>query len=364
MDQELRETLAERAEAIDVPPDAWERLRSRVTQPGAPPGKQSLWRRLRPGRVLEVAAVGAMVAGLLFVAAVRNEPPANYSGSYAGLTLEEHPLEVDPENPKFPMLAPEEVRAQRKDWRETSPEARAKAASEILAPSGHRIVPKAYGGSTLFDLYRGDEVVLAGIYHFTNITANSKGDRFLFRAFTNDDRYLMVDETGARELEPADIMRHGWTVPEYVGDDLVAVEATHPVYTVTRGGKPVWTWTDTKQRANHPVRQLTAWGDRWVVEVDNMIIVDGQNLNEQHGYEESFGWRLVGDKPLYFFKQGGKVRISYNGQVLPAAYDEVLHHLCCEPARYNMGGSDTVVSFYARKGRAWRFVDLGVFDKQ
>ena len=53
--------------------------------------------------------------------------------------------------------------------------------------------------------------------------------------------------------------------------------------------------------------------------------------------------------------------ISYDGEVLPVNYDEVIHYRCCEPAAFNVGGSEQMVWFYARRDGAWYYVELGKY---
>jgi len=59
----------------------------------------------------------------------------------------------------------------------------------------------------------------------------------------------------------------------------------------------------------------------------------------------------------------GKIGISYAGQVLPNAYDDVIHYHCCEPAAFNPGRNDSRVWFYARRGDVWHYVEAGLCDE-
>lgn len=74
-----------------------------------------------------------------------------------------------------------------------------------------------------------------------------------------------------------------------------------------------------------PVYRFTAWNAHWILVVGNFIIQDGEILNEKFGFEETFNWYLINDKPFYFFRKGPRVGISYDGQFLSSYYDSIAH---------------------------------------
>jgi hypothetical protein len=96
-----------------------------------------------------------------------------------------------------------------------------------------------------------------------------------------------------------------------------------------------------------------------VLEVDGIVVIDGEIINDALGYDEIFEWHLINGKPFYFFRQGQMVGMSYAGQVLPWRYDDVIHgFLCCDPAVYNIQSSELGVWFYARVNGVWNYVGL------
>jgi hypothetical protein len=54
------------------------------------------------------------------------------------------------------------------------------------------------------------------------------------------------------------------------------------------------------------------------------------------GDDAAFGFARIGDRPFYFFEKDGLVQISYGGQVLPSAFEQVFHNHCCEAAIHNV----------------------------
>jgi hypothetical protein len=111
-----------------------------------------------------------------------------------------------------------------------------------------------------------------------------------------------------------------------------------------------------------PLRSLTTWDGHWLLEVDDHLIMDGQDLGESLGYDAAYGFSLVRGLPFYFFEQKDKVRISYNGQTLPNAYDQVFHNQCCERAIHNVETHGDAVLFHALWNGTWYFVEASVHD--
>lgn len=90
------------------------------------------------------------------------------------------------------------------------------------------------------------------------------------------------------------------------------------------------------------------------------IFQTGQSLNKLNGYDESFGFQLLAGKPFYFYGQNGKIGIFYNGQSVPVEYDKVPHYGCCSAGGINPIKSENMVSFFARHGRKWYYIEIGI----
>jgi hypothetical protein len=132
-------------------------------------------------------------------------------------------------------------------------------------------------------------------------------------------------------------------------------------YQVTLDGKGVYSGTALARGAYMPLRSFTAWDGHWVLEVDDHLIIDGQDLGQARGYDAAFGFALVHDQPFYFFDQSGLVHISYGGQTLPNSYDNLFHNQCCEAAIHNVQDRGDAVLFHALRDGTWYFVEAGVF---
>lgn len=90
------------------------------------------------------------------------------------------------------------------------------------------------------------------------------------------------------------------------------------------------------------------------------VVQDGQDLNTKYGYDQSFQFALLDDRPLYFHQKDGKINLSFDGRDIPANYDEVPHYYCCSPALLNPRVSMNMIWFFARRGQDWYYIEAYV----
>jgi hypothetical protein len=57
-----------------------------------------------------------------------------------------------------------------------------------------------------------------------------------------------------------------------------------------------------------------------------------------------------------------KVRVSYDGKLLPQQYVQVPHYGCCDSDMDNQRGSERMVSFFGLRDGQWYFVDMGSYE--
>ncbi len=154
------------------------------------------------------------------------------------------------------------------------------------------------------------------------------------------------------------------TIGDYGGVPVTGGMIYSVAVSVQSDGQEVYRYNmSSAHAATFPLFYLGNWDGRWVVEVNGMLIVNGQIVNQEWGYDEIFGCQELNGKPFYFFVQDGKTFLSYDGETLPVSYDYVYHGMCCEPAAFNVGGNDRMVWFYALKDGFWHYVELGVFGE-
>jgi hypothetical protein len=148
---------------------------------------------------------------------------------------------------------------------------------------------------------------------------------------------------------------------------------------VTRNGNVFFSKLIEPPGTTSPFRVLTTYDDHWVFEIakaktppsnnqdvdsffSSEIFVDGQSLNDHHGYEESYGFQTLHGRPFYFYKRESKIGIFYDGQETDLGYDGLLHYGCCSSSALNPRMAQNIIGFFARGGDQWYYTEIGVFD--
>ena len=283
------------------------------------------------------------------------------------LTIEEYPVVAEgtdsPNHLEYAGHIDPAILEKRLEWRSLSPEARVASANSVLAQFGYRLDRTEKPGCPLcitYHLNRGDVIYQSEIAHVWPATVNANGDDFALTVETEQGEGFLIRRG---KVEPWDSVQHAYTNAVYVGNDLVSLEtADHREFVVKKGDRPVYS-VRGEMRVDNPVKGLWSWRDRWVLEVDGQVIIDGQSLNQQLGYDEVFGWRLVQSQPFYFFRKGNRIGVSYAGQVMRPQYDEVIHYECCEPAAFNVQGNEHMVWFHALREGKWYYVEMGAYGQ-
>jgi hypothetical protein len=236
-----------------------------------------------------------------------------------------------------------------------------------LLPFGYRLEGRfdAEWDRTFYDLYQESETdpVLSGLSHVWPVSVNAAGTDFVLAAENAPNVSPLYLQVHMGVVEPWDADITAFLPPVYVGDALARVTFTgFPTltYQVDLDGRAVYSGTAVAQGAYMPLRGLTAWGNRWVLEVDDRLLVDGEDLAQRRGYEAAYGFTLIGGQPFYFFEQEARVHISYAGQTLPTVYDQVFHNQCCERSIHNVEPLDNVILFHALREGTWYFCEAGI----
>ena len=294
-------------------------------------------------------------------------------GGMPRLVISEQPIvsaEVDgPGHFEYTDRLGEETLARVETLRERAAERLLLGTNEALAPFGYRLEPRfdEEWDATFYDLVEegSGEVLLAGLTGFWPVSVNASGTRFVLPVENAPNArpwHLLVSTEG---MEEWDAVMSNLLPPVYVGDSLTALSTTGEytfTYQVASDGTVVHTGTAALQGAYHPLRGFRSWDGQWVLEVDDHLIVDGEDLGETRGWDAAFGYYLIGGQPFYLYEEDGQVRVSYAGQTLPYVYDEVFHNMCCEAAIHNIEAHEDVLWFHALRDGTWYFVEVGVDD--
>jgi hypothetical protein len=127
-----------------------------------------------------------------------------------------------------------------------------------------------------------------------------------------------------------------------------------------------------------PLRGMWVIGRDWYAEVAHVeletdgnsvkvitrgeIFMNGVSLNEQYGYDETFGFQPLNEKPFYFFSKDGQIGINYDGESHSLGFDSVSHYACCSAGAFNPKAYLTMVTFFAQKNGRDYYVELGLFS--
>ena len=241
-------------------------------------------------------------------------------------------------------------------------------ANETLSPFGYRLEAHfdAEWDRTFYDLYRDPESapLLPRLSHLWPVSTNTSGSQFLLAAENAPNTQPFHLLVGAGGIEPWQPDENAYLPPVYAGDALARITFNGfptVTYQVTLDNQRVYSGTALARGAYMPLRSLTAWEGHWALEVDDHLVVDGQDLGQARGYDAAYGFALVHDQPFYFFEQDGLVHISYGGQTLPDRYYNVFHDQCCEAAIHNVESHGDAVLFHALREGTWHFVEAGVY---
>jgi putative hemolysin len=156
------------------------------------------------------------------------------------------------------------------------------------------------------------------------------------------------------------------------GDTLISSDGIQPCefegcINVTRNGDEIFRTDAGGISPIEPLRGLWAYDNHWVLETnlflsdkpDNgQIFVDGESLNTQNGYEESFNFQTINGRPFYFFRRNGKVDAWFDEKEISLGYDDVPHYLCCGDSGLNPTARQGAVLFFGTKDDQWFFVRI------
>ncbi|MFN2227814.1 MAG: hypothetical protein ACK2UY_15950 [Anaerolineae bacterium] len=261
----------------------------------------------------------------------------------------------------------DELLARIEALRDRSAERALAQANDALAPFGYRLESRfeEEGQKMLYDVYRQgqSEPLLAGLVSIWRVSVNASGSEFVLVAENAPGARPPCVLVRNGQVEPWDPGPSGLLPPAYVGDTLARIAITGVptiTYQVELGARVIYTGTAVGVGAYMPLRSFTTWDEHWVLEVDDHLIMDGQDIGQALGYDAAFGFARIGAQSFYFFEQAGLVRISYGDQVLPNVYEAVFHNHCCEASIHNVEAGPDAVWFHALREGTWYFVEASL----
>ena len=87
----------------------------------------------------------------------------------------------------------------------------------------------------------------------------------------------------------------------------------------------------------------------------DFAIQDGEFLNQTLGFQEIFEWSVIDDKPVYLFRRGARLGLSYDGKFLLLPYEDIPRGLCCGFASNNPMTIDDTMYFFGKRDGTWYY---------
>ena len=227
-----------------------------------------------------------------------------------------------------------------------------------------------------YNIYYDQDLILPAISGIRCFRITKKRDKFLFVAsqpLENGPPYGRDLLFLNGEIQEWNNWEHDYTCPIFVDDTLMTVDRLtkerkkmppHGIYqfAVRKGSQTVYSFS-AKEITDNAVKSFFAWDDDWILEYQDIVIISRVNIGEKNNYSKVFYYRKLKGKPFYFFEQNKKIHISYDDEVLPYKYDEVIHNRCCGPAAFNIRGNENMIWFYASEDGFWYYVEAGIYKE-
>lgn len=221
------------------------------------------------------------------------------------------------------------------------------------------------------DIYHGDEKIVSEALFVKPVSVNTSGTNFITEVMPYDANYLLTFDGYKKRTWPP-----GKEPYAYVGDQLLSIEITSSAH--QQGLISIYLDDALAyQTEMHPVSTYgtfdgpSSYNGHWALvlldakqdEQGNWrqpferVVQDGQDLNTTEGYEQSFQFTVLDNRPFYFYQKNEKINISFDGQDIIKDFDEIPHYRCCSPALLNPGISMNMIWFFARRGKDWYYVE-------
>jgi hypothetical protein len=181
-------------------------------------------------------------------------------------------------------------------------------------------------------------------------------------------------ETVAQQVSADDQFRPTLTAASDKGGLLARIDTDPATQEQTvslfQGGQLIFTAPAGFPSPGPALQGLWAYNDHWALELlmatpdlwVGQVYVDGALLNDQLGVDEVFGFQLLAGRPFFFFAKGGRIGVSYDGQLTDLGYTNVPHYECCSGSVLNPVQAQSMVAFFAEDTSGWRYVEIGAFS--
>jgi hypothetical protein len=225
----------------------------------------------------------------------------------------------------------------------------------------------------LFRVLRHGSVVRSELSWIGQISLSANGQVFFMPVVDSyDGSSFLIRPDGKHDQDVVNLLAFDLVFPVYAGSDRISLAYEYEripratgspaLLQVLKNDQVIETFSVSGANpASGPARGLWSWENHWILELPGLVLQDGAILNDRLGYPEMFTWRLLKDRPFYFYRKDGLVHAVYDDQVLPDPYDEVLSDpQWTKKILVQMHTYESGLVFFARRGPTWYYVVLEV----
>lgn len=217
---------------------------------------------------------------------------------------------------------------------------------------------------------KGNKIILDNLIRVYGLSINKNGKDFAFIAEKRTGETILV--YNGKIISDWNESEHEFTGPLFIDNELASINRVPKGnrqinigdienYEIRIDQKTIYSFQVILENT-YMINNFINYKGKWILEYQDNVIINGENIGKKNGYDKIFNYRILKDKPFYFFKKDGKVHISYNGEILSNSYDEVIHNKGSEPAVCNVRSNDDMIWFFALKDGFWYFVEAGIYE--
>lgn len=240
----------------------------------------------------------------------------------------------------------------------------AQAAEDLLTLSNRALAPFSYrlaahpATPVIYDLFKGDELLLTDITYIGGVSVNAAGDDFILWV-EHGQSARAISEVRLNSVRTLKGQDKGFN-SAWLGANLIRFGLTPNRIEISSNDQIIQIFNAPPSGPTGiPLRKFWSWQEHWFVEVANVLMQDGEIQNLKLGYEEIFAWRVLDDQPFFMMRKGPTYGMVYAGQELPVQYEDILHgDLCCDLNSYRIMPIEHGVQFYALKDGDWWLVSI------
>lgn len=254
---------------------------------------------------------------------------------------------------------------------ETFDEKQLTISNQTLSPFGYQLKLESRSDWDIYySLWKDDEIIIKNIRWFWHMppSLNESKDNFVLAVSHQnygDSTTCLIVSNGIIEEMNNDDFPGCWYRPFFIGDKLVTLNLENSSkLDVIIDGTPVQSFSINLYGPGFYPSPfwISEYNGQWVLELNDKLFIDGEMLNASLGYDEIFNWRLLNGKPFYFFRNEGRIYLSYSDQILPVWFNYVEHYnrSCCTTfsGQYNIFNTPNSVLFLAERDGYWYIVKL------